>query len=66
MDWILTGTMFLSTSVCLLCIALHKRGESGENEEYDFYLNEDKDHIHYEKTLIRYRRGRWKKYCIRD
>ena len=61
MDLILSGAIILAMAVTILCIVLHKGSQSEHDDDYDRYLNEDNDHIHYDKTAIRYHKGIWKK-----
>ena len=51
---ILSGASFLAIGVTLLCIILHKGSQSEGCDEYERYLD---DHIYYDKTAIRYRKG---------
>ncbi len=59
MDWILSGAILLGIGVTLLCIVLHKGAETDDNKDYESFLDEDNDHLYYDKTSIRYKKG-WK------
>ncbi len=60
MDIILSGAILLGIAVTVLCVGLHKSGASEANDEYDRYLDEYNDHLYYDRTSIRYKRGIWR------
>lgn len=59
MDLILSGAILLGIAVTVLCVGLHKSGVSEDNDEYERYLDDDNDHLYYDRTSIRYKRGIW-------
>ena len=60
MDMILLAVIALAMAVTLLCAALQRSAAFYDNKEYDCFLDEDNEHLYYDRTSIRYKKGYFK------
>ena len=60
MDIILLAAITLAMAVTILCAALQRSVAFYDNNEYECFLDEDDEHLYYDRTSIRYKRGSFK------